>query len=103
METLKETWFHLIFCVAAGALSCGRNLSPEAGTGGVAGAAGVGGAGGVAGAAGETGGSECPVLEVHRIAVCWDRNLNFSSEGRFLSDLSFVGSVEPDESYCVQG
>ena len=87
MKTLKEKSAHLIFCVAAGALSCGRNLPMESEAGG---AAGTGGGGS----------SSCPNLDVNRIAACWDGPLG---EDRVVSDLRFVRTVEPDESYCVHG
>jgi hypothetical protein len=77
--------------VAASALSCGRDLSPDAG------------AGGAAGGGGETDGSDCRSLEVNRFAVCWDRDLGPPSGERVVNDLSFVRAVEPDGSYCVQG
>lgn len=94
MKTLNGTWVHLILCVAAGALGCGRNLPTDGG---------AAGAGAETGGAGGTGASGCPDLRVHRFAACWDRSLGPSSGERIVNDLRFVGSVEPDESYCVQG
>lgn len=97
--SLKQNSVHLIFCVAAGVLGCGRNLSMESGTGG------GGGVPAETTGSGAGGGPSCPNLEVNRLSACWDgslRKIN-DNDGYVASELSFVGAVEPDESYCVQG
>jgi hypothetical protein len=84
--------------IVSAVFGCGRNLSPEGASGGAGGAA--DGANGPGGAAG----SSCPNLKVNRFAACWDRNLGTRpADSYIVGELSFVRTVEPDVSYCVQG
>ena len=105
LEVLKKRSAVVVLGIAAGALSCARDLSPQAGAGGAAGSPDE--TGGLSG----TGGSNCTFGEVHRFAACWDRDLGYpgaSNEssmggGYLLRGLSLIRSVEPDVSYCLQG
>ena len=98
MKAWKNCRGFATFAVVAAVFGCGRNLSPEDAAGG------AGGGAGAADGPGGTTGSSCPNLEVNRFAACWDRNLGTRpADSYVVSELSFVRTVEPDVSYCVQG